>query len=593
MSDLNEFLKKAFEYKNNGEYKKAIDFFYKALALDNKSCEIMFELAQMYSKLCKYDRALSFYEQILTADKDNLTAKFYTAVIYKKTNNIEEAKKILEGLSQTNFDKKKTAEELFSIYLEQNNYDEIINKFHKNFAMLNSASILYYTALAYDKTGQKTQAEEYYNKSFTLEPQNVNTGIQIAEELFEKNNIKEAEELVFKLLKYSECDSLLYLAGEIYYAKGDLDSAAKYYSYAVKQNNKNAKYYFKLGIVFSLKGFFDEAETCYCKATVLDCDNITYNYALAYLYYTGNKIKLASKVLEFIFSVDEDNTDANSLMILINLKENNIVDAGKLVAKTSRNTEVNDFLYYAHSLYYAQLNMWEKSIKSILQAIAFNENSIDYKYVLAQNYYNLSNFKKAEEICTLIIEKSPKYIQGYILLAKIKVALGEDEAAENLLNSAMKLDTNLPEVYELSGEINYRNKDYQKALENYKTAVSINPNREDYIENTAKCYYQLENYECAYLYYKEAAEFDITNAKYRFYMAKCSVKTNNQDGALANFSVMKRLEPYNIDYIKEYALYLKEINGEKSAETMIKNLIKHTSKEQKQDLKNFIKLLGK
>ena len=60
-NELTSYLKKAFEYKNIKDYKKAIDYFYKALAIDNESMEIMHELAFLYSKICKYDRAANFY----------------------------------------------------------------------------------------------------------------------------------------------------------------------------------------------------------------------------------------------------------------------------------------------------------------------------------------------------------------------------------------------------------------------------------------------------------------------------------------------------------------------------------------------------
>jgi tetratricopeptide (TPR) repeat protein len=70
-NNLTEFLKTAFEYKNNGDYKNSIDYFYKALAIDNESSEIMSELALLYTKLNQYDRALSFYEQILSRNPNN------------------------------------------------------------------------------------------------------------------------------------------------------------------------------------------------------------------------------------------------------------------------------------------------------------------------------------------------------------------------------------------------------------------------------------------------------------------------------------------------------------------------------------------
>ena len=136
MNDINEYLKKAFEYKNSNDNKKAIDFFYKALAIDNGSVEIMFELAQMYSGLCKYDRALSFYEQILSIDKDNYKAIYYSAIMYRKMNNDVQSVKLLKKLAKTDYDKEQIAEELFSIYLKQNSYNEIIQDYHSYFSLV-------------------------------------------------------------------------------------------------------------------------------------------------------------------------------------------------------------------------------------------------------------------------------------------------------------------------------------------------------------------------------------------------------------------------------------------------------------------------
>ena len=84
MNDLTDYIKKAFEYKNNGDYKEAIDFFYKALAIDNESAEIMSELADLYSKLCQYDRAFSFYEQVILKNPSNYSVKYSYAVLLRK-----------------------------------------------------------------------------------------------------------------------------------------------------------------------------------------------------------------------------------------------------------------------------------------------------------------------------------------------------------------------------------------------------------------------------------------------------------------------------------------------------------------------------
>ena len=79
--NLTDFIKKGFDNKEIGDYKTAIDYFYKALAIDNSSVEIMGELALLYSNLCQYDRAISFYEQEIKAKVLNGRHKGETIVI--------------------------------------------------------------------------------------------------------------------------------------------------------------------------------------------------------------------------------------------------------------------------------------------------------------------------------------------------------------------------------------------------------------------------------------------------------------------------------------------------------------------------------
>ena len=95
MDSLTDYIKKAFEYKNAGDYKNAMDFFYKALAVENNSVEIMNELASLYSLLCQYDRAISLYEQIIAKDTCPDSSKFDFALLCKKLNDNKKAKEFL------------------------------------------------------------------------------------------------------------------------------------------------------------------------------------------------------------------------------------------------------------------------------------------------------------------------------------------------------------------------------------------------------------------------------------------------------------------------------------------------------------------
>ena len=594
MDDLKEYLKKAFEYKNNGDYKKSIDYFYKALTIDNESSEIMLELAYLYSKLCQYDRAVSFYEQIIAQNPNNHFAKFRFALLLKSIKEYDRSEKLLLSLYEIQYETILVAIELFNLFEIRNDFEKIILYFNKFSNKLNNSIIFYYVALAYSKIGRKDIAEEFYNKSFQIDEKNILSGVNVAKFLFEKGHIEEAESLCLKLLKYKEDSEIFYILAEIFYMKSDVDEAIKYYSYAIKANSLNPVYYFKLGIVFSLKGFFKEAEESYCKAISIEPENTTYNYALAYMYYMNKKMDLSERLVDYILTIEPDNNQALSLKVLLLINRNEIVLAGKLIDDIDFQNTKDDFLYYVQAVYFAKLNVWEKAINSILEAISLNSESIEYKYQLASYSYNLGNYEKASDICQSIISQNPKYIQVYILMSRIEFKKKNYEQVKQNIGQVLLLDRNIPEAYSILAEVYFIQKDYDKSIENYKIAVSINPRVEEYYAKIAQCYYILENYKDAYVYYKEACEFDISNADYRYYMAKCSINNNDEENALSNFSLMKRLAPANIKNITEYADYVASKGKISRAVSILNSLVKELNNtEEKEKVKKYIKNLKK
>lgn len=590
MDSLTSYIKKAFEYKDCGDYKSAIDYFYKALAIENNSSEILKELASLYATLCQYDRAISLYEQINIKCPENYAAKFEFAILQKKLKNISKAKELLLQLFENKYELNSVAEELFAILLDEKQYEKIISLFMVSKEKIESALSLYFIGVAYSNLDFPQKAEEYFNKSFSLSENNVDAGYNIAKILFEKSLFQDAEALLNKLLQYSEDDRLFYLLAEISYSSKNYDQAINYYSYAIKLNPQEAEYYYKLGVIYSLKGFVSEAEQCFCKSTTIDGENIVYNYTLAYLYYTTNKISLSEKLVDYILTLDNQNISALSLKCLILLKNNEVVLAKKIVEKISELNSNDDFSYYAQSVYYSKLNLWDKAIKLLEKAIEKNSFSIEYKFELAMNFFVTHQYEKSMKICDEILLSNDKYINAYILMAKLYVELNDYKKAIENIDKASKLDINSPEIYMLKGIINYKLNDYKKALENYKIAVSITPDDDVVYFWIAKCYYCLENYNDAYSYFKEASDINILNPEYRYYMFKCSINKKDTENVISNFLVLKRLEPKNIEHAKEYASYMYLNGNKKIAVNTLKNLARTiSSSEIKEDIKKIIK----
>ncbi len=586
MSNLTEYLKKAFEYKKKCEYKLAIDYFYKALAIDNESVEIMLELAFLYTKIGQYERANSFYEQCSNKNPDNPQILYDYAMLCIKNNNNEKATEILLKLFNDKFELIKTAITLFELMFEKGEYKNVINLFNSLKNELEDYRVYLLVAKSYDKLEDTDNALILNKKVLELNPNNSEAGYYIADSLFREGKSDESYNMVLNLLKYSETDKLFYLLAEINYSKFDLDSAIKYYSYAIKMNERKAIYYFKLGLVFSLKGYFKEAEQAYNRAINIEPNNSLYNYALAYLYYTNNDYTKAKHIIYSILELEPMYIKALSLKVIIEINENEAAQAGKTVEIIKKLNCIDDFAYYALAIFYKKLNLWDNTIDSLLKAIKINNNSLEYKIELSKSYYEINKLNEAKMICNEIIERNPKFIQALILKSKILIQEEDYEKAINVLDEAQNLDLNSDEIYYLKSRIYINKNDYQQGINNLLSALTINPTKEIYYANIAKCYYKLKDYDKAYLYYKEAADIDITNADYRYYMAKISVEKNNKENALSNFSIMKRLAPYNIEYIEEYARFYANMGNKKAAENILKSVQKNLQNvEDKEKLK--------
>ena len=589
MDNVTENIKKAFECKQEGRYKEAIDFLYKAFTVDNESVEIMSELAHLYSKINKADRAIDFCEQILNKVPNDFETRFYISSLCKKQKNYDKAEENLMIIFNANYEIIQAAEELFSVLQKANKPEKIIDLYYSREAELKSSVIYCFVGWAFLSLKNTEKAREFYKSAFCEDESNVEAGSRVAEVLFENGLFDDAQILLNQLLKYSENDRIYSVLGEICYIQSDYDKAINYYVLALKLNDKNAQYYYKLGGLYVIKGFYNEAEECYNNAINIDPQNLLYNYTLAYFYFINNKYTLSKHIIEDVLNLDNDYEDALTLKLQILVNENNLAQAGKLVEYLSKKENKTEQMFYSFAIYYSKLGRLEKAVNNIMNAISLNPGSFVYNMELANYYYLLEYFEKAKEICEKILSINNKYIQAYILLSKVYFALKDYKEANENIEQALKLDMNIPEVYYIKGKISYAEKNIPRAIENFKTAISMNPGKVEYYALLAEVYFSVDDYESAYFYYKEAAELDVVNGEYRYYMAKCCEYRNDTESAISNYSIARRLSPLNFLYTEDYVKILCRNNKKKQAGAIIKASMKFFSPEEKKKLENILK----
>jgi tetratricopeptide (TPR) repeat protein len=174
-----------------------------------------------------------------------------------------------------------------------------------------------------------------------------------------------------------------------------------YNQFTNKLNNSNI--YTKLGISVALEGKLEKAIECFNKAIILDSKNDTAHYNLAICYMKMGKIDLA--IDNFI----KCNNIYPNYKALINL--------GAL---------------------YADKSLYEKSIKYLEQAKAFNEKDVALFYNLGLIYGVKGDYKKAIENFKTVTGIDPDNKNAYYNLGMTYQLIGNNELAIENFNKALQ-----------------------------------------------------------------------------------------------------------------------------------------------------------
>lgn len=572
-TSVTEYIKKAFEYKSAGNYKQAIEFFYKALSIDSESSEIMNEIAGLYFKINNPERAIEYYEQALMSDPFNFGVKRNLALVYKHIGNVDKAINLLESVYGKQQKPEYLSELLQCLYLEDR-YEELVDQYKRSNqqdSLLDS--IHYYTGLAYYALKDLNTAETLFRKTLQVNPNNADAKYYLAKILYEKKLYDESELLLLNILESKICAKSYFLIGEINFSKNLLEKAINYFSIACNIDFRNPAYFYELATAYSLKGFLIEAEENYQKAVRLSPNNLDYNYTLAYLYYQTGNIPKAKNKLAYILSINSHHIDALVLKALIYSDIDDVVNANRILDDVLAQVKTNDFAYYVKAIVYKKMSWWDKAIEAIKKALELKPESLEYMSELAKYYYENKMYKDSRAISYKIIEIDANYVFVYIQLAKVFIKLDDYETALKNVELALNLDNNADEAYYMKAVIMRKSEINNFAIENAKIAISLAPEKVEYYEFIAQIYFHQQKYKEAYSYFKEAASLDILKGDYRYYMAKCSQFIKDTNGAIINFAQAKRLNPVNVFITNEYSDFLLSVGKDKQALEVLKSTL--------------------
>ena len=580
-NNLQDTIKGAFEYKQAGNFKNAIQYLYKALEFDPDSAEVLSEIAGLYSELNNYDKAVRYYEQALLSSPDNNDIKFKLALVYKKIDLISKALPLLISICEKDKNVIYLAELLNLLYLESR-FEEVIEYFEKfDLARLKNSGIYYYTGASYLALNNIPKALELYKAAVSFDNSDYDITYNCANLLYEQGQYKEAANILLSNTYAKTNHKTFYLLGEICVAQEDFNKAVEYYSKAIKLNPKNPLYYYSLATSYSVNGFLKEAEENYHNAVKLSPNNLFYSYTLAFIYYQTKQISKAKEKIKNILSINPDNINALTLKARIATDENDVVSAEQIINKVLKADPNNDYALYIRSEIYKKLSWWDKAIETINHALKINPYSLEYlseavTYNIAAN--KLSN---AENLCFKIIELDNKYIFAYTALTEIYVKQKRYSEALEYIDKTLELDLNTDSAYIMKATIYKNNKLYDETIEAVKNAISLAPDKIDYYLFAADLYYLNKKYKDALKYYKEAVLNDASSVYAKYRSALCSQALGDYKEAVSYYSLASRLNPSNTDISLDYAECLCRMKRYKSALSVLNKAIVYADNPEK------------
>ena len=127
-----DFVKQAFDLKEQKYYKPAIEMLYKALETEQDNEEILYQIGELYFLMNNYSRALQYLEKILLNNENNVPSLKVVFQIKMREENYAEAIDIALKL----FENQKNSENLkniLNVLIKQKDFDKVKEYFNNEF----------------------------------------------------------------------------------------------------------------------------------------------------------------------------------------------------------------------------------------------------------------------------------------------------------------------------------------------------------------------------------------------------------------------------------------------------------------------------
>jgi len=420
-----------------GNYGQAVKYLKKAVSIDPEATSVRAELAKVYMSSGQFGAALEELEQLELRDKKKALMLKVLTLLRKRDNT--EALHIAREMVKKSPDDPGTHTLLAGVYLLGGSRQAARDEYAKA-ALLDNQHIPSRLLLGrLDLEDKKLQdAEHRFDEVLLLDSANIAAMIghaQVAELNRDNNTVKDWLE---KARAVNDKAFLpRFLLAKFYLGMRDAKNALVIADEMEKLQPTNSDMYSLRGEALLALGRGEEAVSVYQEWAQEKPKNLMAHYKLGYAYFANGAFEKAEVALNQSVAIDTKFVPARSLMVLVDLRNNNVSSAKSRIAKIKKIAKKSPVGYVLAGNVAMQEKKYTQAMNEYRVALDKEEKTSTLnKYHLA--LLRAGKAEKAISESRKWLEKFPDDVAAQLLLAKTYAELDRKTDAEREYRSLLQ-----------------------------------------------------------------------------------------------------------------------------------------------------------
>ena len=521
-------------YLASGEREKAIKEYKSALKISSNDQAVRTKLALIYMQNNNTDEAINEYQAILMINPRNTEARLQLGFLYASRNLINEAIDQFNEVIKLDSRNEKANIWLGNLYLKKNRLDLAEGSF-KRALELNpeSAQTLALLGSLNLQINKADEALENLQKAISYDSGNVEARKTLAKMYLKQNKTDMAIQQLEEVLQYHPQDAKIsYQLGELYLKEKKTEKALEYFQKSASLYPESAPLHSKLGMLYFKKDANELSLQEYQKAIKIDPYNPPYRENLGVFYYWNNQKEQAIEEMKKAVTLDSQNIDYHKMLGMMYEETGRFEEAIKSYQKALEVSPRDYLTYGLLGKVYAKQELYNLAIEQYKKALELNPKSHLMHIYMAKAYMKLDmiddavkEFKTAYEIMPGEAKEDQAVLpKAYLDIGRAYIKSGDFRMAEEVLESADKLDARNSSILFYLGIAKKNLSKLDEAVKSLSRALSLEPQNANIILELADSYLLKNNLARAESLYNKIIKDDQFNLYAKSNLAKIYIK---------------------------------------------------------------------